>query len=308
LNGDGHADIIAASGAGDSSRLRAFDGVTLSAIADFLPYGSSTAGVFLGAIPHFPAQSLNVSTRLNVLNGENVLIGGFIITGNDSKNVIIRGIGPSTTLPGALADPTLELFSGSTLLATNNNWRDTQQAVIEQTGIAPTNDLESAIVQLLPPGSYTTILRGNQGGTGVGLVEAYDLNSAATDSQLGNISTRGFVQTGNNVMIAGLILGGGSGANEVLVRALGPSLTQSGIANALPDPTLALYDGQGGLVRENDDWRQTQETEILATGLAPIYNFESALISILSPGNYTAVVAGYQGATGVGLVEVYNLQ
>jgi hypothetical protein len=200
------------------------------------------------------------------------------------------------------------LFSGSTLLATNNNWRDTQQAVIEQTGIAPTNDLESAIVQLLSPGSYTTILRGNKGGTGVGLVEAYDLNHATTDSQLANISTRGFVQTGNNVMIAGLILGGGTGANEVLVRALGPSLTQSGIANALPDPILALYDGQGVLVRQNDDWRQTQEAEILATGLAPTYLLESALISILSPGNYTAVVAGYQSATGVGLVEVYNLQ
>jgi FG-GAP-like repeat len=308
LNGDGRADIIAATGPGDSSRVKGFDGTTLSILADFVPYGTSTAGVFPGAIPRFPAQSLNISTRLNVLNGDNVLIGGFIIAGNDPKNVIIRGIGPSSGLPGALADPTLELFSGNTRLATNNNWKDTQQAAIEQTGIPPGNDFESAIVQLLPPGSYTAILRGNAGGTGIGLVEAYDLNHATTDSQLANISTRGFVQTGNNVMIAGLILSGGTGTNKVYIRALGPSLSQSGIPNPLPDPTLGLYDSQGTLLRGNDDWRQNQEAEIQATGIPPTNNLESALIAILRPGNYTAIVGGFNEATGVGLVEAYNLQ
>jgi hypothetical protein len=139
-------------------------------------------------------------------------------------------------------------------------------------------------------------------------VEAYDLNHTATDSQLANISTRGLVQTGNNVMIGGIILGGGTGANTVLVRAIGPSLSQFGIPNPLSDPTLGLYDGQGMLIRVNDDWRQNQQTEIQATGLQPTSNLESAVIEILPPGNYTAIVAGYQGATGVGLVEVYNLQ
>jgi len=308
LNVDGRADIIAATGPGDSSRVRAFDGTTLNSLADFIPYGNSTAGVFPGAIPRFPAQSLNISTRLNVLNGDNVLIGGFIITGNDPKNVLIRGIGPSLGLSGALADPTLELFSGDTLLAANNNWKDTQQAAIEQTGIPPSNDFESAIVQMLPPGPYTAILSGNGGGTGIGLVEAYDLNHATTDSKLANTSTRGLAQTGSNVMIAGLILGGGTGANEVYIRALGPSLSQSGVPNPLPDPTLGLYDNQGTLVRGNDDWRQNQEAEIQATGIPPTNDFESALIAILPPGNYTGIVGGFNGATGVGLVEAYNLQ
>ncbi|HEV2842518.1 MAG TPA: hypothetical protein VGW39_14440 [Chthoniobacterales bacterium] len=188
------------------------------------------------------------------------------------------------------------------------NWRDTQETIIENTGIPPGNDLEAAIVQILAPGSYTAVLRGNGGGTGIGLVEAYDLNSANTNSQLANISTRGLVQTGNNVMIGGIILGGGTGANEVLVRAIGPSLSQFGIPNALSDPTLGLYDGQGMLIRFNDDWRQNQEAEIQATGIPPANNFESAVFEILPPSNYTAIVAGYNGATGVGLVEVYNLQ
>lgn len=308
LNGNGRADIITATGPGDISRLKAVDGLTLASLVDLFPYGSSTAGVFPGAIPRFPAQSLNISTRTNVLNGDNALIGGFILTGTDSKFVIIRGIGPSSGVPGALADPTLELFSGNTSIATNNNWRDTQETIIQNTGIPPGNDLEAAIVRVMAPGSYTAVLRGNGDGTGVGLVEAYDLNSDNTNSQLANISTRGLVQTGNNVMIGGIILGGGTGANGVLVRAIGPSLGPFGIANPLPDPTLGLYDGQGMLIRFNDDWRQNQESEIQATGIPPTHNLESAVFEILPPGNYTAIVAGLNGATGVGLVEVYNLQ
>jgi hypothetical protein len=267
----------------------------------------------VGAIPRFPAQSLNIATRANVLNDENVLIGGFIITGNDRKNVLLRGIGPSSGVPGALQDPTLELYSGNTLLASNNNWKtasngSSQQAEIEATTIPPKNDSESALVRLLPPGSYTAILKGNNGGTGIGLVEAYDLNYATTDSQLANISTRGFVQGGNNVMIGGIILGGATGANEILVRALGPTLASSSITNPLSDPTLGLFNGQGTLLRGNDNWRESQQADIQATGIPPKNDLESALIAILPPGNYTAIVGGTLGATGVGLVEVYNLQ
>lgn len=308
LNGDGRTEIIAASGPGELTRLAAFHSETLEVIFDIVPYGVSTAGVFPGAIPRFPAQSLNLATRANILTGDNALIGGFIINGNDQKNVIIRAIGPSSGVPGALADPTLELFVGSTLVATNNNWRDTQESVVQQTGLAPSNDLESAIVRLLSPGAYTAVVRGNGGTTGIGLVEAYDLNAATTNSQLANLSTRGFVQAGNNVMIAGLILGGGTGANRILARALGPSLTQFGVQNALPDPTLGLYDSHGTLLRSNSDWRQNQEAEILATGLAPSNNLEAALIDLLPPGNYTAIVSGTGSSSGVSLVEAYNLQ
>jgi hypothetical protein len=149
---------------------------------------------------------------------------------------------------------------------------------------------------------------GNNGGTGIGLVEAYELNQATTDSQLANISTRGFVQAGNNVMIGGIILGGATGANEILVRALGPSLTGSGITTPLSDPTLGLFDSQGTLLRGNDNWRESQQADIQATGIPPKNDLESALIAILPPGNYTPIVGGALGATGVGLVEVYNLQ
>ena len=222
--------------------------------------------------------------------------------------MIVRGLGPSTGLPGALSDPTLELFNGNTLVASNNDWKDTQQATIQQTGVPPANDRESAIVRTLGPGSYTAILRGNHGGSGIGLVEVYDLNASSTDSQLANLSTRALVQTGDNVMIAGVILGGGTGADKILVRALGPSLSKFGVPKPLPDPTLGLYDNQGTLLRGNDNWRQTQEADIKATGIPPTDDLESALIALLPAGTYTAIVAGSGGGTGVSLVEIYNLQ
>jgi len=309
LNGNGRADIIVASGPGDPSRLRAFADDGLEALIDIVPYPNSTAGIFPGAIPRYPAQSLNLSTRARVLNGDNVLIGGFIINGNDPKSVIVRGIGPSSGVPGALSDPTLELFSGDTLIASNNDWKTrpdgtSQQIEVEATSIPPAHDLESALVQTLAPGPYTAVLRGNGGATGIGLVEVYDLTPTIADSQLANISTRGLVETGDNVMIGGLILGGGTGANEIVARALGPSLTQFGITNALPNPALGIYDSNGGLLRFNDNWRQNQEADILAAGLAPSDNLESALVALLGPGNYTAI----DGSSGVGLVEIYNLQ
>ena len=264
---------------------------------------------------------LNLSTRARVLTGEQVLIAGFIITGPDPKRVIIRGIGPSLSgVSGKLADPTLELHQGSTSLASNDNWKTkpdgtSQQAEIEATTIPPANDSESAIVMTLNPGTYTATLSGKNGGTGVGVVEVYDLEQAA-NSRLANISTRGFVDTDDNAMIAGLIAGEGeTGARaQVLVRALGPSLNASGIQGPLQDPTLALHDANGAVIATNDNWKtndqtqQTQEALILASTIAPSNDLEAAIVATLPPGPSTAVVRGKNNSTGVGLVEVYNLQ
>lgn len=257
-------------------------------------------------------QLLNVSTRLRVQTGDNALIGGFIVTGHTSKKVIVRAIGPSLTdfgIPGALANPVLELNGPAGFATlTNDNWRDTQQTEIAATGIPPGHNLESAIVATLPPGGYTAIIRGQNNGTGVGLVEAYDLLSAA-DAKLANISTRGFVETGESVMIGGLIAGPtNSVGGQMLVRAIGPSLADFGVPNTLPDPTLELRDGNGGLVASNNDWRDTQEAAIAATGIPPSNNQESAILATIPPGAYTAIVRGAGSTTGVGLVEVYNLQ
>lgn len=246
---------------------------------------------------------------MRVLTGDNVLIGGFIVLGPDSKQVIIRGIGPSLGgfVADPLADPTLELHAGDgTLIATNNNWKSDQQSEIEATGLAPTNDLESAIVATLPGNgaSYTAILEGNGGTTGVGLVEAYDLDTAA-DSKLANISTRGFVDAGDNVLIGGFIAG--EGVSDVIVRAIGPSLTGSGIDGALKNPTLELHDLFGDIIASDDDWKDSQQSEIAATGLQPSNDLESAILATLPPGAYTAVVRGVNGTTGVGLVEVCDL-
>ncbi|MDQ3117161.1 MAG: right-handed parallel beta-helix repeat-containing protein [Verrucomicrobiota bacterium] len=274
---------------------------------------TATATDPLGNTSEFSAslgQLQNISTRLGVLSGDNVGVGGFIVTGLDPKMVIVRGIGPSlggVGVGGALADPTLELRAGDgTLIASNDNWKSDQQTEIEGTGLQPTNDLESAIVATLPAAgaSYTAVLQGKNGATGVGLIEAYDLESAA-NSQLANISTRGFVDTGDNAMIGGFILGGGTA--EAIVRAIGPSLTAFGVAGALQDPTLELYDLFGTVIDSNDDWKDTQQTEIAASGLAPTNEKESAILMTLGSGAYTAIVRGQGNTTGVGLVEIYNL-
>ncbi len=258
-----------------------------------------------------PAQALNLSSRLDVGTGENVLIDGLIVTGTGAKKILVRGLGPSlavkgTPLPNTLADPKLQLFHEGTLIKTNDNWKATQQAAIEATGLAPSNDLESAIVMTVDPGSYTVILSGKNNGTGNGLVEVYDLDTAV-QSTLANTSTRGLVQTGDDVLIAGFIVGNG-GSDTVVVRAIGPSLAGPGVGNPLADPTLDLYDENGAVIRSDDNWRDAQESLIQSTGLAPTNDAESALIRALEPGNYTAVVRGKDGGTGVALVEVYNLQ
>ena len=246
-----------------------------------------------------------------VQTGDSVGIGGIIITGNiKTKRVIFRAIGPSLTrfgVPNALADPVLELHgpAGFTTII-NDNWRDTQAAEIIATGLAPTDDLESAIVVTLAPGPYTAIVRGKNNTTGVALVEAYDLTPA--NGKLGNISTRAFVNTGNNIVIGGFILGNGGGDDRIIVRGIGPSLTAFGVPNALADPTLELRDANGMLLILNNNWQDNaaQAAELTAAGLAPTNPLESGIAATLPPGLYTALLAGLNNGTGVGLVEVYD--
>jgi hypothetical protein len=234
-----------------------------------------------------------------VETGDNALIAGFIITGSVPKKVIIRGIGPSLPFGGVLANPTLELDGGA---VTNDNWRTNQEQEIIATTIPPSNDLEAAIVGTLNPGSHTAILRGNGGATGIGVVEVYDLDSGAP-AQLANISSRGFVQSGDDVMIGGFIISGDYPA-RVLIHAIGPSLPFSG---KLENPTLELVDQNGGRI-SNDNWRATQEAEIIATTIPPTKENEAAILATLVPGNYTAIVRGSGGTTGIAVVEAYNLQ
>ena len=213
-------------------------------------------------------------------------------------------------MPGALNDTTLEVYNSSgQLLASNDNWKDTQQVEIEATGIAPSHPLESALIATLNGNaSYTAIVRGKNGAAGIGLVEVYDLGLSA-NSKLANISTRGFVETGDQVMIGGFIIGGtAADRTRVVVRAIGPSLNTFGIPNALQDPMLSLYDSNGNMLETNDNWRETSQPEIVAAGLAPADDREAALFQSLPPGAYTVIVAGKGSATGVGLVEAYHLQ
>ena len=244
--------------------------------------------------------------------GDKVSIGGIIISGDEAKRVLLRAIGPSLAnfgITDPLSDPVLELHAGDgSLITSNDNWTDSPQMMdIDATGLAPTNPLESAIIATLDPGLYTAVVTGKDGGTGVGLGEAYDLDQSAT-SQLGNLSTRGFVDTGNDVMIGGFILGSDETESAaVLVRAIGPSLTAFGVTDALADPVLELYDANGTLLKSNNDWKESQQVEIEATGLQPTNDLESAILMTLSPGGYTAVVAGSGGSTGVALVEIYRL-
>ena len=258
----------------------------------------------------FPAGKVqNLSTRLRVETGEQVLIGGFIVTGVEPKRVLLRAIGPSlrtTTFQDVLEDPTLELYSGETLVTTNDNWVESeQQAEIAASGAPPPHPAESAIIRTLEPGAYTAIVRGKNNTTGVGLVEAYDLNQAA-NSRLANISTRGYVSTDGNVMIAGFILSEGN--SKVAVRALGPSLEAQGVSDILQDPDLTIFDQQGNQIEQNNSWREEQEREINELELGPSSDDEAVIVTTLPGGQYTAIVRGRESTRGVGLVEVYNIR
>ncbi len=257
------------------------------------------------------ARQLNISTREMVGTGDNVLIGGFIVSGTTPKQVILRAIGPSLAASGVedvMADPTLELRDGAgSLVFSNDNWRDTQESEIAATGLQPNDDLESAILATLDPGAYTAILQSTNGTTGNALVEAYDLDAIAA-TQFANISTRGQVGSGDAVLIGGLIISNEASAQaNIVVRALGPSLGADGVAAALSDPTLELRDSNGTLLAFDDDWRESQQGIISSTGLAPTDDREAAIFAHLATGAYTAIVQGKNGATGVGLVEAYNI-
>jgi hypothetical protein len=252
----------------------------------------------------------NLSTRVQVGTANNVAIAGFIITGNSAKQMVVRGLGPSLANAGVqvfLSDPFLELYdSGGNLLFSNNDWQETQAQALRDANLAPSNDLESAIFATLGPGAYTAILRGNGNAAGVGLVEVYDLQTSAS-SKLGNLSTRGLVGAAQNVMIGGTIVTGTDTA-RVVFRALGPSLAAFGIQNSISDPQLDLFDANGVKISSNNNWKDSQQAEIASTGLAPANDLESAILADLTPGNYTAVVSGANGATGEALVEAYHLQ
>jgi hypothetical protein len=260
------------------------------------------------------SKALNISTRMQVQTGNNVLIAGFIVSGTAPKEVVIRGLGPSLAgfgIPGVMSDPVVELHaSNGTALLRNDDWATGPSVSrLSTLGLVPTDGHESALVTTLAPGSYTAILSGYQDGTGVGLVEVYGIEAATNDAQMANISTRGFVQAGDNVMIGGFILGG-NGSTNVAVRGIGPSLSAFGINPALADPTLELRDGNGALLVANDNWRDdpTTATNLSAHGLGLGDNHEAGIFRALPPGPFTAILAGKNGGTGVGLVEIYNVR
>ena len=288
--------------------------IACAALAVFInPAATGTPG----ATTITPSQAtvskvIELSTRLRVQTGDQVGIGGFIITGTTPKNVIVRALGPTLVRSGiadVLADPTLELHGPSGFATiSNDNWRDTQQTEILDTGVAPTENVEAAIVATLNPGAYTAIVRGNNAASGVALVEIYDLNPDA-DSKLANLSTRAFVSTGENIVIAGILVSNNSTSDRVTVRGIGPSLSSMGVPNALANPTLELRNNNGSLIATNNDWQDNavQSQAINAAGLAPTNALESAVMATLPPGLYTALLFGLNDGTGNGAVEVYDL-
>jgi arylsulfate sulfotransferase len=262
--------------------------------------------------PTVGPQALNLSTRGLVSTGDNVLIGGFIITGTNPKSVVLRALGPSLSsfgLSNVLTDPVLSVYNSSqTLIASNDNWQsDPNHFILEANGLAPASLLESATVQTLAPGAYTVIVTGADPTPGIGLVELYDL-SPLSDSTLENISTRGSVGTGDDVLISGFIVGD-VGSSTVIVRALGPSLASHGVSGVLSDPVLTIYDSTGAPIATNDNWQEdnVNAIDIQRNGLAPPNPSESALALHLPAGKYTAIVSGANGGTGIALAEVYTL-
>jgi hypothetical protein len=264
------------------------------------------------SFPTVEPRALNVSTRGLIGSDEDSLIGGFIVTGTDSQTVVMRALGPSLTTAGVsdpVADPVLTLFDSSgAAIASNDNWEsDPGSAQITAQGLAPSDPAEAATIQVLTPGAYTFVVTGKGGTPGLGLVEAYDL-SPSSDSKLANISTRGSVGTGDNVLISGFIVGDVASAT-VVVRAIGPSLASSGLSNPLADPVLTVFDSNGGSLGSNDNWQDDISAPVIQDrGLAPTDDAESATLLNLPAGAYTTVVSGVDDGTGTGLVEAYNLQ
>ena len=274
------------------------------------PWNPETQLLSLPSKPGAKPQLLNISTRLSITGGQSVGIGGFIVTGSAPKKVVVRAIGPSLTASGlanVVTDPVLELHDGSQnrLMTTNDNWSDDPESAddLSAIGMKPADERESAIIVTLAPGPYTAVIRAKDGSTGTALVEMYDVDAVA-DSQLANVSTLGFVGTGDDVLIGGFVIGGPSSA-KVVVRAIGPSLRASGVQNAVEDPTLAVHDSNGN-VTSNDDWQSANEA--IPAVLQPRDPRESAIQMALPAGSYTAIVRGKADSTGVALVEAYNVQ
>lgn len=264
----------------------------------------------------------NIATRVAVRTGENVGIAGFIVRGNAPKRLMVRGIGPSIrsggeAVAGTLQNPRLEIREGDDVIASNDDWRGTedesQQAEITASGLAPIDDREAAVIINVSGGdagaTYTAILSGVDDTEGIGLIEVYDID-AQSMADLGNISTRGFVGTGNDVLIGGIIVRDASGKNQsqdILVRGIGPSLGAGGVVNPLQDPQLTLYDVQGNTIAFNDDFATDPQGNIPGSGLPPTNAKESAIRRTLAPSAYTFILNGANGGTGIGLVEAYNL-
>ncbi len=265
---------------------------------------TSSLAVTVNATAATSGTLIGLATRLQVLTGENVLIGGFIVGGSAPKTVVVRARGPSLGVPGALANPTLTLVPASGATITNDDWGTAANAAaLAATGFQPSDPRESAIMVTLNPGAYTAIVSGVGGTTGVAIVEVYELDHP--EVPLTGIATRGFVQSGDNVMIGGFIIQGSS-PQTVVVRARGPSLASQGVANALSNPTLTLVPASGGATIVNDDWgTAANAAQLSASGFAPGDPRESAILVTLQPGAYTAIVSGAGGTSGVALVEVY---
>ena len=291
-------------------------GATITVTASDLD-GASVSQSFVVNVSALPGRLSNISTRANFPNGDEVLIGGFIIGSGPAKRLVVRAVGPSLVgagIPNALTDPSLELHDGAgALLAQNNNWKDdANQKLLNDFGLAPSSDLEAALITTVPArtesSAYTAVMRSANGAPGVGLVEVYDLDSAAGSNVL-NLSTRGDVGTGDNVLIGGFIVQG-SDPKRVVIRALGPSLAQYGVPGVLPDPRLELHNGQGTLLDSNDDWQSNPDADELRTrNLQPGDTHECAVIDTLPAGGYTAIIAGSSAQpNGAALVELYQVE
>jgi uncharacterized protein (DUF1800 family) len=244
-----------------------------------------------------------------VQTGDNVLIGGFIVYGSGQKKIAVRAMGPSLPVAGKLSDPLVELHDATgNIVAMNDNWRSAQETEITAAGLAPGNDLESALIAVINPGAYTVLVKGANNATGVGLMEIYDLDPDGSPARLANVSTRGNVLTDDNIMIGGLIVRGDVN-KRMLMRARGPSLFLNGvpITGRLMDPSMELRDANGALIKGNDNWRTDQQAEIAASSIAPTDDHEPAVVWTLSPGNYTTIVRGVNNTTGIALVEMYDL-
>ena len=325
LNADGSLDTSFVAPVHRDKRSRLASACKAQPDGSFLlggPYtvaGETTPRSLIRLVSVAPG-AVNISTRLGVGTGENVLIEGFIVQGpaGSSKKILVRAIGPSLSQFGiadALANPTLEIHDGTgALVAANNDWKTTQVGglvtsdqfgEINASGAAPGNDLESALIVPLAPGNYTAVVRGFGDTIGTGVVDAFDLDTGSA-ARLANIATRGLVQPGDQLMIAGFIVQ--NGAVKLVVRAIGPSLGAFGVSNALPDTTLQLRDQQGAIVLENDDWKSSQQQELESIGLQPSHDLEAALVATIQPGQYTAQVRGKGNASGIGVVQVYFLQ